>query len=644
MSTGRIRVAVALGLAGVLGVFGVVALRPVSAVAQSGGGELRVDQVDAVGGPVVLDGYGPGVAPGPLVVSVDGAEVAADTQWGDRIPLEVAVVLDDAAGQPNGTVQLALQSLAPLAPGAGTATRTALVTTGGGADVAVPLTGDAAAWDRAVSEVRQSDTGGSDLLGAVSEAAGLLGRGDPGARRVVVVVATTAERGTTALGQVERDLVAAEASVESVVLDRGAPVSQLGRLAQGTGGDVTLVSSDESFDEALDGIAGLLDSRFRVEAQGAPSSGAASIIELEAPEATTSVTYVPASLRRGPAALVPPAAVQPGPIDRLTGNGLVLALAVVLGVGAVVVLAWTFVGMLAGRRQLESRLGAYDESSSPAMPDGPPVSEVATVPILQRAVAITGNLAQQRGVLERLEADLERANLPLRAAEALFFALAGAVLAALFTLFLTGSPLIALVVLLVAALLPKAIVNIRVSRRTKAFEAQLPDMLDLLAGTLRAGYSIAQGVEAVSREIDEPMRRELQRVVNEHRLGRSLEESLDGVATRMGSEDFAWAVMAIRIQREVGGNLAELLLTVSKTMTQRERLRRDVASLTAEGRMSAMVLGLMPFILGAVMFVINPEYVMALLTPGLGYVMLGASLVSMAVGFVWMKKLITVEV
>jgi tight adherence protein B len=270
------------------------------------------------------------------------------------------------------------------------------------------------------------------------------------------------------------------------------------------------------------------------------------------------------------------------------------------------------------------------------MPDGPPMSEVATVPILQRAVAITGNLAQQRGVLERLEADLERANLPLRAAEALFFAMAGAVLASLFTLFLTGSPLIALVVLLVAALLPKAIVNFRVSRRTKAFEGQLPDMLDLLAGTLRAGYSIAQGIEAVSREIDEPMSRELQRVVNEHRL--------DGVAARMGSEDFAWAVMAIRIQREVGGNLAELLLTVSKTMTQRERLRRDVASLTAEGRMSAMVLGLMPFILGAVMFVINPEYVMALLTPGLGYVMLGASLVSMFIGFVWMKKLITVEV
>ncbi len=641
MRSRRSRIAVAFGLAGTLALLGVAAMRPVSAVAQDGAGSLRVDQVDATGGTVVLDGYGPGVAPTPLTMSVGDREVAAETQWSDRIPMDVAVVLDDAAGQPNGTVQLALQSLATLAPGAGTATRTALVTTGGGADVAVPLTDDAAAWDRAVADVSPSETGGSDLLGAVADAAALLERGEPGARRAVVVIATTPERGTVGPGQVERDLVAAQASIESVVLDRGAPVSQLGRLARGAGGDVTLVASDESFDEAITQVASLLDSRFRVEAQADDTAGT---IELAAPGANTSVTHVPGSLRRGPAALLPPPAVQPGVVDRLTGNGLVLALAVILGVGAVIVVVWTFVGMLAGRRQLESRLGAYDESSAPVMPDGPPVSEVATVPILQRAVAITGNLAQQRGVLERLEVDLERANLPLRAAEALFFALAGAVLASLFTLFLTGSPLIAVVVLLVAALLPKAVVNFRVSRRTKAFEGQLPDMLDLLAGTLRAGYSIAQGIEAVSREIDEPMSRELQRVVNEHRLGRSLEESLDGVASRMGSEDFAWAVMAIRIQREVGGNLAELLLTVSKTMTQRERLRRDVASLTAEGRMSAMVLGLMPFILGAVMFVINPEYVMALLTPGLGYVMLGASLVSMFIGFVWMKKLITVEV
>ncbi len=144
-----------------------------------------------------------------------------------------------------------------------------------------------------------------------------------------------------------------------------------------------------------------------------------------------------------------------------------------------------------------------------------------------------------------------------------------------------------------------AIVSFLAGRRRKKFLSQLPDTLQLLSGTLRAGYSLMQGVEAVSQEVEDPMGHELRRVVTESRLGRPLEESLDGVAERMDSADFSWAVMAIRIQREVGGNLSELLLTVADTMTQRERLRRDVRALTAEGRMSAIVLGLLPIGLGA---------------------------------------------
>jgi len=168
-------------------------------------------------------------------------------------------------------------------------------------------------------------------------------------------------------------------------------------------------------------------------------------------------------------------------------------------------------------------------------------------------------------------------------------------------------------------------------------------MLQLLAGTLRAGYSIGQGFEAVSGEIDEPMGKELRRAVTEARLGRPLDEALEAVAFRMDSEDFGWAVMAIRIQREVGGNLAELLMTVSDTMVQRERLRRDVASLTAEGRMSAIILGLLPPGLGMAMFAMNREYISKLFS-GTGLILLVASIFMMLIGFVWMKKTITIEV
>ena len=181
-------------------------------------------------------------------------------------------------------------------------------------------------------------------------------------------------------------------------------------------------------------------------------------------------------------------------------------------------------------------------------------------------------------------------------------------------------------------------------RRKKKFVRVLPDMLQLMSGTLRAGYSIGQAIEAVSQEVSEPMGLELRRVITEARLGRPLEEALDGVAERMASPDFAWAVMAIRIQREVGGNLSELLLTVAETMVQRERLRREVKSLTAEGRISAIVLGLLPPALAVVMYVINPGYMSPLFHDFAGQVALGLAIVMMIVGFLWMRQVVQIDV
>jgi tight adherence protein B len=140
------------------------------------------------------------------------------------------------------------------------------------------------------------------------------------------------------------------------------------------------------------------------------------------------------------------------------------------------------------------------------------------------------------------------------------------------------------------------------------------------------------------------MGRELRRVVTEARLGRPLEEALDGVALRMGSGDFAWATMAIRIQREVGGNLAELLVTVAETMTERERLRRDVNALTAEGKISAIVLGLLPIGLGLFIYTVNPGYMDPLFEETIGKFLLGGSIFLALFGFWWMKKTIEIDI
>ena len=138
--------------------------------------------------------------------------------------------------------------------------------------------------------------------------------------------------------------------------------------------------------------------------------------------------------------------------------------------------------------------------------------------------------------------------------------------------------------------------------------------------------------------------KELSIVLTEARLGRPLEEALQDAAERMGSPDFDWVVMAIGIQREVGGNLAELLSTVAETMIARERLRREVRALTAEGRISALILGLLPVGLGLIMYSINPEYVKVLFHDSLGQGLLIGATVLAIIGFYWMKKTIDIEI
>jgi tight adherence protein B len=213
----------------------------------------------------------------------------------------------------------------------------------------------------------------------------------------------------------------------------------------------------------------------------------------------------------------------------------------------------------------------------------------------------------------------------------------------LFSYALTGSMALSLILAMFGAVLPVTVLRFQAGRRMRAFEAQLPDALQLLAGTLRAGFSITQAVTSVADDLEEPIGKELRRSVAEMQLGRSLEDSLDGVAERLDSTDFRWAVLAIRIQREVGGNLAELLATVAETMIQRQRLLRDVRAMTAEGRMSAMVLGALPLGMIGFLAVSNPGYLRPL-TYGVGLIIALASAVMMLGGFIWMNKIIKIEV
>jgi tight adherence protein B len=262
---------------------------------------------------------------------------------------------------------------------------------------------------------------------------------------------------------------------------------------------------------------------------------------------------------------------------------------------------------------------------------------------LRTAVEVTARVARRARLMPHVEAWLDRADLGLRPAEGLFFYAAGVVAVTGLCLVAWRRPVPALAGLIVTAAVPVVFLRMAGTRRRRAFAAQLPDILRMLASALRSGRSLVQALQDVADEADDPIGLELRKVLGQARLGRPVEDSLEDMADRMGSADCQFAVTAIRIQRQIGGNLAELLGTVADTMVSRRRLRGEVKALTAEGRASAIVLGILPVGIGVAVSVINPGYLSPLFHEPLGQSMLiGAALVAGA-GFLWMKKIVDIE-
>jgi len=607
--------------------------------------KLTVDRVDARGDEVVVSGSLTGADPSTIEVSVDGKPVeptsaAKLAEGGGRN--EVIVVIDNAEGLGNATVQLAKAGISHLMPSEGATSTLGVISTGGKVVVEAGPSANEATIMAGLEGIHPVGT--SFTWDGVARAANLLEERSPNTTGTVVLFTASPSSPTGAPATVASSaLQRAGVRLDVIALPKGVDVGTVGEMVAERGGTLDLIDSDEDLDGAFAKIASGLEGRFELTFPAEQEPGSILPLTLKSGSTTAELSFTPGAVRTGSFGLAP---ITEDASGGFFSSSLVKWAGLILGVIAVMLILWTVLTMvLPSENDLVSRLEVYEETygkeeESADLPD----AGQATVPIIRRAVELTGEMAERRGLLDKLETKLERANLPLRAAEAMFFSSAATLILVVLTFVLTGNLFMTLVAGGLAVVVPLALLEMRIRKRRKAFVSQLPDMLTLLAGTLKAGYSVAQGFESVSTEIDEPMGRELRRVVTETRLGRPLEEALEAVAERMGSDDFAWAVMAIRIQREVGGNLAELLTTVADTMTQRERLRREVSTLTAEGRLSAIIIGLLPPGLAGALAVLNPEYIGSLFEPGIGYALLGAAIVMMFIGFAWMKKTITIEV
>jgi len=250
----------------------------------------------------------------------------------------------------------------------------------------------------------------------------------------------------------------------------------------------------------------------------------------------------------------------------------------------------------------------------------------------------------QRDFAASIKEDLAQADITLTVTEYLLIRAGLVILFGVIAYVLQHNLLIALGMAVGGLFLPTIYVRARQSQRLKKFDSQLPDVLDHLQGSLRAGYGLLQAVEWVSRQLPNPAGNEFDRVMREVQLGIGLMDALENMVRRIPSDDLALIVTAIKIQYEVGGSLAEILETVAHTIRERVRIMREINVLTSQQRYSGYVLIIMPIALAVFLVLTNPEYEMRLFEPGATLCIPIGAAVLMVMGYFIMRRIIDIEV
>jgi len=488
------------------------------------------------------------------------------------------------------------------------------------------------------------------VLGAL-EAAGP--GGAKAGQRKILVLSDGKDTTTTPLTEVVNQIKASKVQVNVVSLQRGdeanAPLNAIAEAGKGT---MLTTEDPAALSAAFAKEADALARQIVVTAQVPPGSGqTSSNVQVKVPtvdETFTAAAYVPVrsaeKVASGAASQTRPQAVKSGPLELSTNvmYGAVGAIAVGL-LGIIAILAMGR-GKAAANVTLAQQVQAYGVMAVPGQA-GPLTDAASNAFTGQARQAAEKALANNKNMEARIAQSLEAAGVALKPAEWLLLRAAVLVGGGLLGLLLgTGNLLLGIITAFLALVGPWFYLKRKKRRRVKAFGMALADTLQLMSGSLSAGLSLPQSVDTIVREGAEPIATEFRRVVIESRLGVTIEDALEGVAQRMQSRDFGWVVMAIRIQREVGGNLAELLLTVAATLREREYLRRHVHALSAEGRLSCYVLGGLPPAFLGYLTLSKPDYVEPLFTTPIGWMMCIGMVVLLVVGIFWMSKVSKVDV
>lgn len=239
--------------------------------------------------------------------------------------------------------------------------------------------------------------------------------------------------------------------------------------------------------------------------------------------------------------------------------------------------------------------------------------------------------------------ELTRADLPLRSEEFLAFSVLGIGLAGFAVLLVTGSLLYLAIVLLVLLPLPYLFIRQARHKRLAQLNSQIGDALLIIANALRSGFSFMQAMGLVRKEMPDPIAREFGRAFQEINLGTPTDQALLNMAERVGSDDLDMVVTAVLVQRQVGGNLAEVLDKIAHTIRERIRIKGEIKTLTAQGRISGLIVGLLPTALALILFLMNPGYISLLFTTRVGLLMVGVAFLMQTTGFLIIRRMVDIK-
>jgi tight adherence protein B len=612
---------------------------------------ISVTGVQTTGGAVEFFLAGRNLPPGtdllqvPVTVTAGGRTLpsAARAVAGSALAVPnrgVVMVVDTSGSMAGARLAAARAAVAQFATAAPASAWLGLVTVSDTATVRLAPTPDRAAFDAAL--LRLDAAGETALHDGIQAGVDLL---DPAKhptaagfveRRVIVLSDGADTASSVSAHRLRQRLARADAVVDAVAFGE-ADRTQLASITGASGGRTVPAADSAQLAAVLRGMVGEMSAPVVVTATVPPQlAGQSADLRVTADiGGAVRPVVVPVTFRSDPAVAVARTTFRAPP----TNAGL-LPTALVALAGALFLTGLFGLRPLLLRtdaQRMVRRLDRYAVGRRRSVTAAKPAVVTAALTVAERAM-------RKPGRRERVEAALERAGSSLRPAE---WQLMRAGVSA-------GLAVVAALVLpwwLGLALGPLGgwlgsgqYLRLRAERRTRAFAAQLPDALHLVVGSLRSGFSLPQSIDALVREGRDPVAFEFGRALAETRLGGDLEDALERVGQRNGNREMQWLVMAIRIQREVGGNLSEVLETAVTTMRDRSRLIRHIRALSAEGRLSALVLIGMPIVLGAWMFVFRRDYLRPLYTEPMGLLMLGGSIVMVIIGGLWLRKLVQVRV